>query len=134
MGAIIILNLVPAMAKFQKTGKQSTSPQTKYRNKERLFTEHVNQEVFAYPQTGTTSGKHGHSSSPIPKTPCSHHQVSGNVFPAPPPSEVSNSEKPSHAVLWRWLHTAKVISFSKIQRLQKGFRTTSALPNLCCGS
>lgn len=115
----IIVNLVAVMAKFQKTGKQSTSPQTKHRKRERLFTQHINQEFFAYAQTGLACGIHRHLSSPISRTPYSHDQVSGNVFPIPPPSEVSNSEKPSHAVLWRWLHTAKVISFSKIQRLQK---------------
>lgn len=46
MEANIIVNLVPAMAKYQKTGKQSTSPHTKYRNSKRLFTQHVSQSFL----------------------------------------------------------------------------------------
>lgn len=60
MEANVIVNLVTVMAKFQKTGKQSNSPQTKQRNRERLFTQHINQEFFTYPQTGLTSGMHRH--------------------------------------------------------------------------
>lgn len=106
------------MAKYQKNGKQSTSPQTKYRNRERLFTKHICQsfslilkqdQPLAFTDT-----------PPLPYLePYSHAQAPGHVFPIPPPSEVSNSEKPSRTALWRWLHTAKVISSSKIQGLQK---------------
>lgn len=58
----------------------------------------------------------------------------GMPFPIPAPSEVADSEEPSHIAFWGWLHTATVITSSKIQRVQRWFRTTSALPNVCCGS
>lgn len=45
MEANIIVNLVPAMAKYQKK-MENNQPQTKYRNSERFFTQHTCQSFL----------------------------------------------------------------------------------------
>lgn len=119
MEANIIVNLIPAMATYQKTGKQSTSPQTKYRNRERLFTQRICQSFSLILKQDQPLAFTDTLPLPYLELPTLMPRHQGMFFPIPPPSEVSNSEKPSRTALWRWLHTAKVISSSKIQGLQK---------------